>query len=87
MACGLGLPNQRALPALSPAGPFGSAVELTIALAFLDLSLPDEAATILSVAICSRSVLAWLRPSRIEALSEVRCERRYLAWDGISPRI
>ena len=87
MACGLGLPNQRALLASPPAGTFGPAVELTIALAFLDLSLPEEAATILLVASCSRSVLAWLRPSRIEALREVRCELRYLAWDGISPRI
>ena len=87
MACGLGLPNQRALPALPPAGLFCSALELTIALDFLDLSLPEEAATILSVATCSRSVFAWLRPSRIEALCEVRCELRYLAWDGINPRI
>ena len=75
-----------AFPPLAPAGCFGPAVDLAIALSFLDLTLPDEAASVLTIAICSRGVLAWLWPSRIEALREVRCELRHLAWDGVNPR-
>ena len=64
----------------------GRAVAIVVDSEFLDWSLPVEAESILSLATGSRHVLAELRSHRREALCVTRCERRYLAWDGVSPR-
>ena len=73
-------------PPRAPASCLGRAVAIVVASDFLDWSLPEEAESILSLATGSRHVLAELRSPRREALCVVRCERRYLAWDGVSPR-
>ena len=73
-------------PTRAPAACLGRAVAIVVASDFLDWSLPEEAESILSLATGSRHVLAELSSPRKEALCVVRCERRYLAWDGVSPR-
>ena len=73
-------------PLLAPATCFGCAVATVVAGDFLDWSLPEEAESILSLSTGSRNLLAELWSPRREALCVSRCERRYLAWDGVSPR-
>ena len=64
----------------------GRAVATVVDSEFLDSSLPEEAESILSLATGSRHVLAELRSQRREALDVTRWWKRYLAWDGVSPR-
>ena len=73
-------------PPRAPAFCLGRAVAIVVDSEFLDWSLPEEAENILSLATGSSQVLAELRSHRREALCVTRCERRYLAWDGVSPR-
>ena len=73
-------------PPRAPASCLGRAVATVVASDFLDWSLPEEAESILSLATGSRHVLAELRSHRREALCVTRWWKRYLAWDGVSPR-
>ena len=64
----------------------GRAAAIVVDSEFLDCSLPEEADSILSLTSGSRHVLAELRSQRREALAVTRWWKRYLAWDGVSPR-
>ena len=73
-------------PPRAPAFCLGRAVAIVVDSEFLDWSLPEEAENILSLATGSSQVLAELRAHRREALGVTRWWKRYLAWDGVSPR-
>ena len=64
----------------------GRAVAIVVDCELLDSSLPEEAESILSLATSSRHVLEELCFQRREALAVTRWWKRYLAWDGVSPR-
>ena len=73
-------------PPRAPASSLGRAVVIVVGSDFLDWSLPEEAESILSLATSTRGVLAELQSYRSEALGVTRWWKRYLAWDGVSPR-